>query len=143
MNDINKNIQKCMIFYEGKTRTVTEAGALLIRHMIELDLNNAPEYNKSSDPYKWLADKMNKSDRAVRYWAIDWDSPGGAKPTIIDFINLMNITKSRRPLEFLGNLVSESTPEQQMNNHGNTMLKASGYIRELADTLEMLAKENK
>ena len=128
------------IFYDGKARPIPEAGGLLFRHMIEQDLLNSPHFQTGEDSYRYIASCLNKHERSIRNWVCNWDAPGGARPTLIDFLLLVHITKSKRPIKLLKDLISDATPEQLKKNHDTTMLNIAEHIRGIADTIENYVK---
>jgi len=131
------------VFYEGEIRTFSEACEIVIQRMIELDLRNAPEFTPESDPYKWLASNMKKNIRVLRGWAYDWNSSSGMRPTLNDFLKIIYITKSRRAIELLEEIISNATPEQKARNHGDLLKQVAAGMRELADHIESIAEKNK
>ena len=98
------------IFYEGKLRSISEAGALLVKSIIEEDLPQLPFFQPNEDPYKCVSAHFGKTVRAVTNWSYNWEGASGAKPTITDFFRLLRITRSKRAVNFICNLVSEETP---------------------------------
>ncbi len=126
------------VFYSSKTMKVSEAFSMVIRRMIEEDLPNSRFFDKGKDPYSWLASTLKKSEKTIRNWTFDWNTASGTMPTINDFLTLLYLTKSKRPVELLENITSDATPEEQEKNHGDTIIKVSRHIRDLADTLEKM-----
>jgi len=133
--------QGLKIFYDGQIRSVSEAGALIMRQMIEEDLIRVHDFPAKENPYRWLESKIYKSERTIRRWAYDWESPSGAQPTFADVLRLVHITKSSRLSELLKDILSGATPEELKHNHGNVIKKMAHHVRELADKLEELAEE--
>lgn len=131
------------VFFESEIRSWSDAGAFAVRKMIEEDLLRLPEFDKNTDPYKWLAAKMGKSSRTIRGWAFDWKKESGNKPTVMDLIELTHLTKSARLINLMESLIKDATPEQQELNHSDLMKHISFHIRKLAATIDKLAEKNK
>ncbi|MFC1728904.1 hypothetical protein ACFL6I_01090 [candidate division KSB1 bacterium] len=139
MDNADSFMKDKKVHFDGQIRSISEAGALMIRYMIEEDLLNYPDFPQHMDPYRWLSARLNKNERTVRGWALDWSSPSGTKPTVIDLLMITHVTKSQRPLELFRDLTSDATPEQQEKNHGDLLRAMANHVRDLADTLDMLS----
>ncbi len=144
MKDNPKSTEKAsdtadLIFYEGKLRSLSEAGSLLVKNMIEDDLPKTPDYPTGQDPYKWLAQYYNKTVRGVTNWSYDWEGASGAKPTILDFFQLARITKSKRVINFIYNLVSDETPYAQADKYKELLKTIAKEMKDFANTVESLA----
>ena len=133
--------QSLNILFEGKKMTITEAGGLLVRRMIEEDLPNTKEFQPHEDPYKRICEAMERSERTIRGWCYDWDSSSGSTPSFHDIMLLVNISKSTRILEIFESAVSEATIEEQEKNHGIMLKHAANIVRDLAGELDNLADE--
>lgn len=138
MKKIDKFIRNQRAFYNGDVRKISEIGGILVKRMIELDLRNTKAFPPFAEPYEWIARKLDKHERTVRRWTCDWEGRGGSKPTFSDFMNIMYITKSRRPIEFFESLIADATPQELAKNHGNTMKKVIHNLKELTEKLESL-----
>lgn len=141
MPQIQDFIEKSSLFYSGKIRTMTEAGAMVVRRMIEEDLPNTKWFPKAVDPYEWLADIMKKSEKTIRGWTCDWSSSSGAKPTIVDFLNLIYITKSQRSIELIKGLLEDASPEELAKNHGNILKKIANDMIELGEKILIISEQ--
>ena len=139
---MRKLTDQTLVFFESESRPLTEAGALVIRRIIEEDIVNIPDFPPGGDPYKWLSERLKKSERALRGWGYDWNGPSGFKPNLIDFLTLIYMSKSRRGIEFLEELIQDATPEQREKSHGNVLKKVAQHIKELADTIDNLAEND-
>ncbi len=128
------------VFFEGKYRTIGEAGAMLTKKIIEIDLPNTPGFPPGKDPYKLLAGIFGKSTRGISNWSYDWNSQSGAKPTILDFFNLIRLTKSRRILDFFADLTSDQTPYEQAEKYKELLVKIAGEMRNFSETILKLSK---
>ncbi len=135
----DRNLLK--VLFEGKEMTISEAGGLLVKRMIEEDLPNTNSFQVNMDPYKWLSDSIDKKERTIRSWTYDWDSASGATPTFMDLINLIKLTKSTRLVEIIESIVSDATIEEQEKNHGKMLKHAAIIVRDLAVQLDNLADE--
>ncbi|MCP4727419.1 MAG: hypothetical protein GY863_20445 [bacterium] len=133
--------QSLNVVFEGKRMTISEAGGLLVRRMIEEDLPNIKGFLTNADPYKWLSEAMDKTERTIRGWTYDWESSSGAAPSFSDLILLIKVTKSTRLVEIINSLVSEATIEEQEKNHGIMLKHAANIVRDLAGELDNLADE--
>ncbi|MCP3686038.1 MAG: hypothetical protein GY861_25615 [bacterium] len=129
------------IFYEGNMRTLSEAGALFMKKLIEEDLPNSDQSLSSVDPYKHVAEKLGKSYRRILYWSHDWDTEGGAKPTITDFLNILNLVKSKRVYEFINALVTDVPPEKQAEIHKEILLTISEEMEKFSKRVKDLAQK--
>ncbi|MFC1477598.1 hypothetical protein ACFL6L_03920 [candidate division KSB1 bacterium] len=138
---MKKTKELLTVHFELEERTLSEAGALLFRRMIEEDLPNAPDFPGKTDPYKWLSKKIGKSARLLRAWAYDWESPSGIRPNIIDFFNIIYLAKSQRPVELFEGIITDATAKQKLQNHGNLLKKIAVHIRELADTIDTISEK--
>lgn len=130
-----------IIFYGGKERHLPEAAALIIRRMIEEDLVNTNWFPAAMDPYVWLSDVLHKSEKTIRGWTIDWTSSSGAKPTIIDFFNLIYLTRSQRPAELIQTLQADATPEELAKNHGDVLKNIAQHIIDVGEKVMSMVNE--
>ncbi len=141
MDELINRIKNPKVLFEGEVKSFSEAGALLIKRMIEEDLPKSSYCPDGVDPYKWLTSIMDKTERTIRGWAYDWDSPSGKKPTIHDFFCLISIIGSGRAYTLLKNLGSGLTPEEQSKQYGNMIKTVADHIRKLVEDLDELAQK--
>ena len=113
VNELKKHLRNGKVLVEGEIKSYSEAGALLIKRMIEEDLPKSVYFPENEDPYKWLAGLTDKNERTLRGWAYDWNSPSGKKLTIQDFFRLVSVIGPGRSIELLENLGRQLTPEEQ------------------------------
>lgn len=138
MNDHNS--QKT-VFYESNMRTLSEAGALFIKKIIEDDLPNSDPELSGVDPYKSLAEELGKSYRRVLYWTHDWETEAGAKPTLMDFLNILKLVKSKRIYEFINAIVSDIPPEKQAEIHKEILITISDEMEKFSIRVKELAQK--
>lgn len=136
MNKFPKNPD---VFYDSKIRELSNAASLIVRQMIEKDIQGYNNFSNSEETYKYLSGIFNKSVRTLRAWGTDWESSSGTQPTIMDFLRLVHITKSKRPIELLEQLISDASPEQAARNHNDLIKHLVERIRNFADTIEELS----
>ena len=141
MNELIKRLKNPRVIFEGELKSYGEAGALLIKRMIEEDLPESSLFQKGADPYRWLSSVFGKTDRTIRAWTYNWSGPSGAKPTIFDFFYLVSIAGSGRAIDLLSNMGSSITPEEQLKRYGNLINTIAVHIQELVDDLKGLAKK--
>jgi len=139
VNDPDDFIKEQNVFYEARIRSFTEAGALMMRTMIEMHSLNTRWFPKGMNPYEWIASKTGKSITTVRHWVNDWSTISGAQPTFVDIIKVAYLTKSGCPIELLRYLIADATPEEHYMNHGNYMRYAANSAEKLAHDLHELA----
>lgn len=142
MEELINQLKNPKVVFEGEIKTFNEAGALLIKRMIEEDLVEFPFFPEGVDPYRWLASVFGKGERTLRYWAYDWSSPSGKRPTIYDFFCLISIVGSGRVISLMKNLGSGISPQEQLEDYGNIIKTVAGHIRKLADNLDELSEKN-
>ncbi len=128
------------LFYEGKIRDLNEAGALLMRSLIEEDLISKPDFQEGVDPYSFLVDIFKKNERSIKAWTYDWESDSGTRPTIMDFLLLIKLTRSTRILEFMKLLITSDSPDEMAVQHSDLLQTMADHMRDLADKLEGLSK---
>jgi len=136
----NNNSEK-NVFYEGNMRTLSEAGALFMKKIIEVDLPDSDQMLPGEDPYKHVAEKLGKSYRRILYWSHDWETEGGAKPTITDFLSILNLVKSKRVYEFINALVTDVPPEKQAEIHKEILLTISEEMEKFSKRIKELAQK--
>ncbi len=127
------------LFYEGEIRDLNEAGAIFLKRLIEEDLPANSEFPDGMDPYKWLADVLGKHERSVKAWTYDWGEESGTKPTIIDFLRIIKITRSQRTMEFIKCLIYEGSPEEHADDHNELVMNIAEVMRDLADRIEQIS----
>jgi len=125
------------VFYQNQMMTLSEAGALAMREMIEKDLPRTKHLPNGWDPYKWLAQHLRKSDTVIRRWTYDWESSSGAMPTIDSFFEIARLTNSKRILHFTENIIGN--PIEQADLFGNRITGMASIFRGFADQLEIMA----
>ena len=143
MDDLYKQLQNPQVLFEGELKSYSEAGGLLVRQMIEDEVPNSPRFTQGMDPYKWLAPYLDKSERTLRAWTYDWESPSGKKPTIHDFFLLITVIGSSAVIPFFKVLGSQINPEQQLEEHNDLVRTVADHIQKLADDLYKLSEIKK
>jgi len=129
------------VLIEGELKSYSDAGALLIKRMIEEDLPESSFFQQGADPYKWLASLFGKTERAIRSWTYDWSGPSGSRPNVEDFFYLVSISGSYRAVALLNNIGSGITPKEQAKYYGNLIKTIATHIQELVDDLNELAEK--
>jgi hypothetical protein len=127
------------LFFNGKILTLRESIPILMRQVIEEDVPLLPDYDKNVNPYKFLSEKLSIfktraiGESTVRNWCYEKDT-FGACPALEDFFLIIQITKSKRILQFIGSLIDLKNSEEQA-------LFSSAICEEIGDViLEMGAK---
>ena len=127
------------LYFNGKILTLRESIPILMRQVIEEDVPLLPDYDKNVNPYRFLSEKLTDlksrtvSESAIRSWCYEKDSYG-ACPALEDFFLIIQITKSKRILQFIGSLIDLKNSEEQA-------LFSSAICEEIGDViLEMGAK---
>ncbi len=101
-----------VVLYEGELRSYSEAGALLVRKMIEDELDGDYRVMSEGNVYTWLSGKLGKKTSTIRKWTYDWEEKSGSSIPILDFFKLVTLTKSKNALLFLEKLIGESLNDQ-------------------------------
>lgn len=141
MKDLVNRIKNPKVLIEGELKSYGEAGALLIKRMIEEDLPESSFFHKGVDPYKWLASIFGKTERGIRSWTYDWSGVSGSRPNVEDFFYLVSIAGSDRAVALLKKIGSGITPEDQLRQYGNLIKTVADRIRKLADNLDTLSEK--
>jgi len=141
MKELYKKLQNPQVLFEGELKSHTEAGSLLVRQMIEVDLPKLPKFTEGMDPYKWLAPYFDKSERTIRAWTYDWEGPSGKKPTLQDFFLLIMLVGSNSIIPFFKVLGSHISPEQQLDEHNGLIKTIADHIQNLANDLYALSEK--
>jgi len=136
------------LFFNGKIYNLREAIPILMRQIIEEDISLLPDSGQNVNPYRYLSEKLTNlksrtvTEKAIRSWCCDKDTYG-ACPTLEDFFLIIQITKSKRILQFIGSLIDLETPEEQANICGSIYEEIGDVILEMGAKLKSLASQYK
>jgi len=106
------------VFFNGKILTLRESVPILMRQIIEEDIPLLPDYEQNVNPYRFLSEKLTilktraVCESTIRNWCYEKDIHGSC-PTLEDFFLIIQITKSKRVLHYIGSLIDLKNPEEQ------------------------------
>lgn len=136
------------VFYNGSEMKQKHAIPLMMRQMIEEDAPELPDFPANGNPYRYICEKINElrlrplSENGVRNWCYE-KGKSGAAPTLDDFFLLIQITKSKRPLNFISRLIDENNADSQANIYGEVFEEIGDFIVELGEQLKIKGLEYK
>jgi len=114
MKNKNKNIEnknEISVFFESELRTASEAGAILVKIIIEEELIHNKVIPQNSNCYEWVSKYLGRSKSTIRKWTYDWNTKNGSPIPFIDLLKLASLSNSRSLLRFVETVVEGSSKD--------------------------------
>ena len=130
------------VFYNGRKMNQKRVIPLMMRQMIEKDAPELPDFPANGNPYRYVREKISElrlrplSENGIRNWCYE-EEKSGASPTLDDFFLLIQITKSKRPLNFISRLIDENNADSQTIIYGEVFEEIGNFIEELGKQLKI------
>lgn len=137
-------MENTIVFFNGKLMRIREAIPAIMKMMIEEDVKELPDFIPGDNPYNYVHKKLyeyrNKpiSVSGMRNWCYE-KGKGGALPTLEDFLYVIKITKSKKPLLLIGSMINENEPEEQSDIYGSVFNELGDFVVEMGKNIKALA----
>ncbi|MFC1555527.1 hypothetical protein ACFL67_00435 [candidate division KSB1 bacterium] len=112
--------------------------------MIEQDVLACDNFMQGANPYDFVSTELSIikerriREKVVRNWCYPKGS-GGTPPTLEDFLNLVLITQSKRPLQMLSSIIDTNDADTQAELYGECYQDMGKMLEDMGKKLQNIA----